>query len=94
MDLVILVLAVARVNRLVRIDEAGYPVRWLLFKVLPEGFCERLLACPFCIGFWISLIGSWSWLLWGSTQAWTWAALPFAVSWVVGHAAFLDDGDG
>jgi hypothetical protein len=91
LDLAVLVLAVARVNRLVRNDEAGYPIRWLLFRLLPSGFVDRLLACPFCIGFWLSLAGAWSWLAWGDSDLWLWATLPFAVSWLVGHAGSIDD---
>lgn len=44
----------------------------------------HLVHCPFCIGFWISLIVSVAWLIWHPVA---YGLLPFAVSGAVGLIA-------
>ena len=87
-----------RLMRLVMVDEAGGMLRWPLVLLGSKlagirgiDFVERFLSCPFCVGFWISVATSWSWLAFGDTLVWYAVALPFTVSWVAGHlAARLD----
>lgn len=92
---VLLVGLTLRLLRLVQVDRAGKPLQKLIFKLWP-GTVEQadyFIGCPFCIGFWISAATSTSWMLWGHTRIWTAGALPFAVSWLVGHVAARIDSE-
>jgi hypothetical protein len=82
-DIVLLVLAALRITRFVLIDSLGRRNK------KSEKYVEGLLSCPFCIGFWISLVGvATLYAAGGPGQAalW-WRALAgvWALSYLVGH---------
>ncbi len=83
----LLALAAFRVWRLLAEDAIlDRPREWALHK-LPKG--EEFLVCPWCAGFWISVL--W-WLAWVAWPRWTLVvAAPFAINAIVGlTAANLD----
>lgn len=103
LDAVLLVGLAARLTRLVVVDDAGQPVRIAAVRMSAAlardrdrgvDFGERLVSCPFCVGFWLSVVGVVSWLLAGDTLAWQAVALVFALNYVHAHLnAALDSGD-
>lgn len=86
--LTLYVLVTARVTRLVNYDTVLDPTRlWIARRSAGNPRWGRLadfLACPWCVGFWAAvalapaaiLVLGWPW--------WTWAALPWAASHLVG----------
>lgn len=104
MEIVELVLAaglVARLTRFVVYDDAGRLVRTpvrvgarAIGRRRGIGWADRLLACPFCAGYWVALLVAGSWALWGGTTAWRAFALAGTASYLAGHLAVtLDDRD-
>lgn len=106
MSLVVLVLAAIRITRFVRLDKAGSPIRHLILGVFGwtavllrlKGKTTRgrmaakdLISCPYCIGFWISLLCGFSWVLWGDTVVWLALMLPWALSWIVGLVSIWEE---
>jgi hypothetical protein len=107
LDIVLLVLATARITRLITTD--NIPGNWWIYGPLykkaamaqahgrtpPWSKYLEGLTCPFCVGFWIGLVGVLSlWLVGGPGDAaewWRWLAAPFALNYVVGHVARLLD---
>jgi hypothetical protein len=93
-DILLLVLASARVTRLILVDSLG---EWWLVKPAivwatgrkSEKYIEGLLTCPFCIGFWICLAGVGSLMLAGgpgnAAVWWQVLAGTFSLSYIVGH---------
>lgn len=76
---VIVCLATARLTRLVTDDTITEPLRvWASDKPLLYG----LITCPYCIGFWISLVTVAVW--WTAGDRTVWLLAPFAVSHVAG----------
>jgi hypothetical protein len=103
LDLVLLLLATLRISRLITSD--NIPGNWWIYgplykKVALEqsrgrvpGWSKYLegLQCPFCVGFWVGLVGVISLYLVGgpgdAADLWRWLAAPFALNYVVGHVA-------
>lgn len=53
--LVVLVLAVARVSRLVTTDQITLPLRtWVVNKWGEDGKAAYLIFCPWCVSIWVS----------------------------------------
>jgi hypothetical protein len=91
-ELAILVAATTRVIRLVQIDDAGRPARLLIEKLIRNrDRTDRLLECPFCIGFWISLTMASASVFIGHTTAWTVMSVTLALSWAAGHLTLRTD---
>jgi hypothetical protein len=84
---VILSLAVFRVVRLLIEDTLLEPLREAtIFKLHPtESKIRELFTCPWCIGFWLSLVAVVLFYFWPVVVLWL--ALPFAISAVVGLIA-------
>ena len=102
-DIVLLVLAALRITRFVLIDSLG---RWWFVgpalkrtRNRPKAakYVEGLFSCPFCIGFWISLVGVVSLYLAGgpgdASVWWRAAAGVWALSYLVGHGVSKIDYD-
>ena len=93
--LVLLSLAAFRTWRLVSEDTiferprryvTGLPQKWKAGDSLPKGYREYLaifIECPWCAGFWISL------LWWGAFQLWEHGALVVAVPFAISAAVAL-----
>jgi hypothetical protein len=97
LDLLLLAGLSARLTRFVVYDDAGTIVRAPLFAGGRTLLGERgaawiydLLACPFCIGWWLSLMVAGSWYLWAGT-IWQAFAAAGTVSYIVGHVAVRAD---
>ena len=102
-DLLLLVLATLRVTRLVTTD--NLPGQWWIYGPAYKrayghartsgipwwGKYIEGLTCPFCVGFWIGLVGVLSLLLVGgpgdAADWWRWLAGAFALNYVVGHVS-------
>lgn len=81
---VLLVLAAFRVTRLVGWDDLTAPWRLWVRRRFGKG-AETFVACPWCIGWWISVAWWGAWLLW--PHATLVAATPWAISALVGLVA-------
>lgn len=100
LTLLIVVLASARIWRLLTVDGITFPLRraWanLVGRIAggTEDTARRRFAetldegfyCAFCSGFWVALATLSSALAWSDTLAWQLVAIPLAVNWVAGHA--------
>ena len=101
-DLLLLVLATLRVTRLVTTD--NMPGQWWIYgPAYKKAYGRRDrptprwakyiegLTCPFCVGFWIGLVGALTLLLVGgpgdAAEWWRWLAGVFALNYVVGHVS-------
>jgi len=109
LDLLLVLLATARLTRLVVGDDLGeWYVRapagaWAVRGKTPESRHRRLnyvggLSCPFCVGFWIgAAVLITLWLAGGPGHAWEpwrWVAGAFAINYVTAHlGARLGDVD-
>lgn len=87
-DVVVDMLAVARVVRLVQVDEipAGAAREWCL-DVFGESRATELLRCPHCLSVWVAaavVFARWRW-----PRAWSHVARVLAGSAVAGHLAEL-----
>jgi hypothetical protein len=85
---VVLVLAVARVTRVLVIDEIAFPLRrWVLTKWPAPSKPAKLITCYWCAGFWVSLVActyvsATGWLPWVALPLATFA-VAYASSWVL-----------
>jgi hypothetical protein len=101
LDVGLLFFATLRVTRLVTTDALG---QWWLYGPLYRRYVadrrDRAskrakyiegLSCPFCVGFWIGVVGIASLLFAGgpgdAALWWRVLAAPFALNWIVGHVA-------
>ena len=77
----ILALAAFRVYRLIAEDDIlDRPRDHLMDKLAEERLekLDKLITCPWCLGFWLSVI---AWLAWLATPSWTVGlAFPWALS--------------
>lgn len=86
----ILSLAVFRVTRLLIEDAILEPLRErTTFKLDPQSKLRELLECPWCLGFWLSIVAVVLFHFWPVVVIWL--ALPFAISTVVGFLAEHSD---
>ena len=98
LDLVLVTGAVARLTRLVVVDDAGElvrrPILWAMTRFGERGLdlAERLLACPFCSGLWIALAVSAAHARLDGSTLWTALLLALTASYASGH--LLDTLDG
>jgi len=68
------------------------PVDWQEGDKIPPGFRAKLaefLTCPWCLGFWISLVWWAAWLQWPTETVYV--SVPLAISTLVVAAATLLD---
>jgi hypothetical protein len=92
---VVLTLAVARVTRVIVIDDVAIPLRrWVITKFGDDSAAGKLVTCYWCAGFWVSLLAcllvhtvtcAAGWLPW-QTVAYlpiTTFAVAYGASWVL-----------
>ena len=98
-DIALLVLASLRITRLVTTDSIGQ--WWLYAPLLKKAYSQTPppkwskyvegLVCPFCVGFWVGLIGLALLTIAGgpgdAAVWWRWLAGAFALNYVVGHVS-------
>lgn len=90
-DLVLITGAVARLTRLVVVDDAGEmirrPILWTMTRFGERGIdlAERLLACPFCSGLWIALGVAHAHAALAPSPVWTALLLALTASYLAGH---------
>jgi hypothetical protein len=104
LDLALLILATARVTRLITTD--NIPGNWWIYGPLykkavltqPTPRWSKYiegLTCPFCVGLWVCFVAVASLLLVGgpgdADDWWRWLAAPFALNYITGHASRLLD---
>ncbi|MFN2345168.1 MAG: DUF1360 domain-containing protein [Dermatophilaceae bacterium] len=96
LDRVLLVGFAARLTRLAVVDDIADPARGVLVRWTPPRFVHwtvALLTCPYCIGFWISVVVVASFAVAGQTAAWRIVAGAFALAYVTGHLVARLDAD-
>lgn len=98
-ELLLIVGTAGRLTRLAMVDDAGViirtPILWSARTVAKERGVDvavRLLSCPWCIGFWLSLATAGSWAVAGHTIVWQAGAAAFTASWVAGIMMGASDG--
>jgi hypothetical protein len=86
--------ASARITRFIALDTLGVnAIRKPVFNVLArtpklQEYWDSLTGCVYCLGFWVTLLVSWSAYAWGE-EDW-WLAIAFVltasmlVAWLVG----------
>ena len=80
--LIALILAVARVTRLIVDDKIGLPFRqWVLRKSGEDGWFFYLVSCPWCMGVWVAAAMTTTTYLWHSS-IWATVLTLFAVAQV------------
>jgi Protein of unknown function (DUF1360) len=90
-EAVLLTLAVYRVWRLLAADTILDKPRDRLVKAADKDYREELdifLHCPWCLGFWLSVLGWAAWLVFPTETIWV--SVPLAISTVVGFMAKAD----
>jgi hypothetical protein len=89
----LLVLATARLTKLVVDDRISMPLRqWVMRKNGDNGWFTFLVHCPWCTGFWVAAgIAPLYWFF-GNTPYFVIPCLALALSHVVGLLAKLDQG--
>ena len=85
--LLILILATARIIRILTTDQIAQPIRDAATN--RSQFTEDLIHCPWCIGFWIAIITTLSYL--AAPTPSTYILLPFAVSFLASLITVLSD---
>lgn len=96
---VVLVLATARLTRLIHFDDITIPVRmWIDRKFGEQSFLSQLVWCPWCVSVWVSLGTStvamtalWHWGGWplGGAMA-TWLLLVPATAYPAGWIVTIE----
>lgn len=94
--LVVLVLATARLTRLIYFDDISLPIRlWVDRRFGTKSFLARGIWCPWCCGVWAAMLNAtaalyaaWSWWSWsfgGAILAWPLLvlALAYPAAWIV-----------
>lgn len=90
-EAVLLTLAVYRVWRLLAADTILDGPRDRLVKAADDAYREELdifLHCPWCLGFWVSVVGWVAWLVFPTETIWV--SVPLAISCVIGFMAKVD----
>lgn len=84
--------AVARVTRLVNMDEITDPLRiWIMRRTGTESTLSYFISCPWCVSIWVAAVAAFP-VLWAiGLPLWLAALLIPAASWFTGLAARLDD---
>lgn len=91
---VLITLAVARITRLVTTDQITSSIRrWIVHKYGEGSPPAYLVHCPYCIGFWLSLLGTVLWLLTSHPSPWLWGPAWFAMAYLVAPILLRIGGD-
>ena len=96
-DLFLITGATARLTRLAVYDDAGIIIRLPVTETAGFLLRERgyrwaygLFDCPWCFGFWASVLVTSSWYLWAG-MLWQVAAAAATASYVTGHLLTMRD---
>lgn len=100
LDAALIVLAAARLTRLVTVDTIGHPfrqaLRWTGLHLAGDRglvYGDELATCPHCMGFWAAAAVVVSYAAWAG-PAWRLTAAVLAVAYLAGHlVAHLDTPD-
>lgn len=100
LSLVLMVLAVARVTRLITTDVLfEEPRGWLTRRILapnPEGVIRGKLAylviCSWCVSIYTGAAGAGAWYAWGETMPFMVITAALAASYVTGFLASVMEG--
>lgn len=87
----LLVLAVARLTRLVVSDQITMPLRqWVVARDGEQGWFTFLVHCPWCAGFWVAAVTAPLYWFFGRSPFFVIPCVALAVSQAVGLLAKLD----
>lgn len=100
LSLVLMMLAVARVTRLITTDVLfDAPRNWLTRRILapnPEGPVRVALAyliiCSWCVSIYVGAAGAGAWYAWGETMPFVVITAALAASYVTGFLASMTEG--
>jgi len=91
---VLLALAASRATRLVTIDRITVGLRrWAVHRYGETSKIAYLLNCPFCVGFWFSLLATIYWIVAVHPSGWLWGPAWFAMSYLVAPILLRVGGD-
>lgn len=94
LTLLLLILAVARLTRLVVSDKISIPFKqWVMKRSGDFGWWTFAVHCPWCVGMWFSLGAAPLWYFFGHNPIFIVICLALAASHAVGLLAKLDKGD-
>lgn len=85
----VIALAAARITRLITTDTLTDPLRLWIARTYESDWVDELFTCPWCMGFWVSLVTVLITLAYPDNPVVTIGVLAFAVSEVVGIIAHL-----
>jgi hypothetical protein len=91
LNVVLTLLAVARVTRLVNADRITQAPRDAIVRRLdPDGLAAYMVFCPWCVSVYVGAAGGAAWWAWGDTRIFTAAVLALAASHAAGLLAGLE----
>jgi hypothetical protein len=91
LNVVLTLLAVARVTRLVNADRITEAPRNALVRRLdPDGLAAYMVFCPWCVSVYTGAGAGAAWWAWGDTRIFTAAVLALAASHIAGILAGLE----
>jgi hypothetical protein len=93
-DLILIVAVTWRIVRLAQLDTILDRPRMWLYDRLPDSKLAELVACPWCLSFWvgIAVVASWD-LTVGDAAGWYLAAAVATASAVTGMMLMAEPGD-
>lgn len=88
----LLVLAVARLTKLVTDDKIGLPLRqWVLKRSGDNGWLTFGIHCPWCVGMWFAMGAAPLWYYFGHNPIFVIICVALALSYGVGLLAKLEN---
>lgn len=89
---VLVVLSLARLARLITIDEISAPLRQRVVDRKPTGQLAYLVTCPWCVSIWLFPFAAVVAFVVETTDPWLWTALlTFSGSLLAGLAVTVED---
>lgn len=85
-ELLLVLLATARLVRLAQVDDITEPLRRPLMRRAKASKARRweLLWCPWCLSVWVGALVAGSWWAWGDERWWTAGVVVLVASEVTG----------
>lgn len=91
-SLILLLLATARVTRLLSEDKiTERPRLWLTRKLEGHSQLQYLIHCPWCLSMYVGAAAAGTWALWGGTMWYTIVTAALSASYVTGFLTNVAD---
>jgi hypothetical protein len=93
-SLIATALAVARISRLIAIDQITLPIRqWVLKRSGDNGWFTFLIHCPYCASVWVGAAASPLWWFFGDKAWFLIPAIALAFAQVTSLTTKIEQGD-